>query len=190
MLLRICAAGSAGNKAAANNSAAAKTPGEANSAASAPTNSATGAAPSQQRVELAADGIFYRDPDGGALKKLGFGADQQEATGLLVMITSESTEYFPANRAGCSTTSFGETQGYFQGDRFVGYSTGSRDLKTAAGIGVGSTRAALEAAYDPQFEQMEDGGFDFTFSGMRGEIQGEGASAAVVEFAAGEICGR
>ena len=63
-------------------------------------------------------------------------------------------------------------------------------MRTAAGIGVGSTRAELEAAYDPKFEQMEDGGFDFTIPGFRGEIQGEGPSAAIVGIAAGEICGR
>ncbi|RYG88994.1 MAG: hypothetical protein EON59_02575 [Alphaproteobacteria bacterium] len=145
---------------------------------------------SQQRVELTSDGILYRGGDAAAAQKVSFGDSEKEATGQLVTITSESTEYFPANAAGCSTTTFGETSAFFQNGAFAGYSTSDKDMKTAAGIGVGSTRAALEAAYDPEFMQMEQGGFDFTIPGMRGVVEGEGANEVIVQMAAGEICGR
>ena len=142
------------------------------------------------RVELTGDGIIYRGDGTEAPQKLSFGTAQQEATGQLVTITSESTEYFPPNRAGCSETSFGETMGFFQNGRFIGYSTASADLKTAAGIGVGSTRAELDAAYDPQINDMEDGGLDFTIRTNEGEMRGVLREDRVVSMDAGEPCGR
>jgi hypothetical protein len=142
------------------------------------------------RAELTGNGIIYRGDGTGAPETLTFGTAQQEATGRLVTITSESTEYFPANRAGCSETSFGETTAYFQAGRFIGYSTSSGDLKTAAGIGVGSTQAQLEAAYNPELNSMEDGGTDFIIRADEGELRGVIRDGRVISMAGGEICGR
>ena len=173
-----------GSTVTANESAADAAP-----AAPAPTPTGAGAT-AFVRAELAGDGITYRGGEGAAPIKVSFGASEQDATGHLVTITGESTEYFDPNAAGCSTTSFGETSAYFQKGRFIGYSTSDKELKTAAGIGVGSTRAALEAAYKADFMQTEDGGLDFTIPGMRGVVQGDGPKAVIDEMAAGEICER
>lgn len=144
--------------------------------------------PAAQRAMLVADGIVYRGSDETPVQKLSFGDSEQDATGKLVTITSESTEYFDPDAAGCSTTTFGASAGYFQAGKFVGFSTSAANLKTDKGIGIGSTRAALAAAYDPEFQSGSDGVTTFTSASLTGILQGENEEATVSDISIGHAC--
>ncbi len=59
--------------------------------------------------------------------------------------------------------------------------------KTAAGIGIGSTRAELDAAYP--LEEFESSlGDEFTTNGLAGLISGEGKSGKITHLWAGATC--
>lgn len=161
-------------------------PAADSSAPAAPT--ATPTLPASQRAMLVADGIVYRSGDGTPDKKLTFGESEQDATGKLVTITSESTEYFEPDASGCSTTTFGGAAGYFKGGKFIGFGTSSDTLKTDKGIGVGSTRAEVTAAYAPEFEVASDGFTTFMSSGFFGSLEGQGEGAKVSGISIGDAC--
>lgn len=78
-------------------------------------------------------------------------------------------------------------QVYFQADKFVGWS-GAVDLKTAKGIGFGSPRSALEAAYHPRIEQTSLGTEFTTDDGLSGTLESDAKDAAVGDVWAGMTC--
>lgn len=78
-------------------------------------------------------------------------------------------------------------QVYFQEDKFVGWS-GAVDLKTAKGIGFGSPRSALEAAYHPRIEQTSLGTEFTTDDGLSGTLDSDARDAAVGDVWAGMTC--
>lgn len=137
-------------------------------------------------AELNSEGIISLGGSDGSDLRVGFGISQAQATADLVTITSESPEYFRADRSGCSTTTFGATAAFFRRGLFVGYSTADRNLRSSGNVGVGSTHAELDAAHDPEYQTMEDGGVDFTVDGLRGVLR----SGRIVTMAAGVYCGR
>lgn len=76
---------------------------------------------------------------------------------------------------------------YFQDDKLVGWS-GAVDLKTAEGIGFGSTRAAVETAYQPTIEQTSLGTEFTTKDGLSGTFESEAKDASVGDVWAGMTC--
>ena len=78
-----------------------------------------------------------------------------------------------------------------QDGKFVGWWLDGRAKpplpKTAAGIGIGSTRAKLDAAYSlDEFESSL--GNEFTADGFAGLISGEGNSGKITHLWAGATC--
>ena len=78
-----------------------------------------------------------------------------------------------------------------QDGKFVGWWLDGRAKpplpKTAAGIGIGSTRAELDAAYP--LEEFESSlGDEFTANGLAGLISGEGKSGKITHLWAGATC--
>ena len=79
---------------------------------------------------------------------------------------------------------------YFQDGRFAGWALDERAggaHATASGIGPGSTRRALEAAYDPNIEQSSLG-MEFSAEGLSGVLDGSGLEARVTALWAGVSC--
>ena len=78
-----------------------------------------------------------------------------------------------------------------QDGKFVGWWLDGRAKpplsKTAAGIGIGSTRAELDAAYSLE-EFHSSLGDEFTAGGMAGLISGEGKSGRITHLWAGATC--
>lgn len=79
---------------------------------------------------------------------------------------------------------------YFQEGRFVGWALDQRAEgahSTASGIGPGSTRRELEAAYDAKVEQSSLG-TEFSAGDMFGVLNGTGPTASVTSMWAGVSC--
>ena len=74
---------------------------------------------------------------------------------------------------------------YLAGDRFVGWT--SVDQRTAEGIGFGSSRADVTAAYRPAFAEGVFG-TEFLVDGYIGLMESAAADAAVADFRAGLTC--
>jgi hypothetical protein len=75
----------------------------------------------------------------------------------------------------------------FQDGKFVGW-TGAVDLKIAEGIGFGSKRSSVEAAYHPKVEQTSLGTEFTTKDGLSGVFESEAKDAAVSDIWAGMTC--
>lgn len=78
----------------------------------------------------------------------------------------------------------------FQNERFVGWGLDNRAagaLSTAAGIGPGSTRAELEAAYDATISQTSLG-TEFSGGELQGVLDGPSAKARITDMWAGISC--
>jgi len=79
---------------------------------------------------------------------------------------------------------------FFQDDTLAGWTLGTRGkggVATAAGIGPGSTRAALEDAYVAKVEQTTLG-TEFTTGGVSGLLDGKGQAAKITDMWAGVSC--
>jgi hypothetical protein len=78
-----------------------------------------------------------------------------------------------------------------QQERFVGWSTRASatdgSMTTMSGLGVGSTRAALESTYVADIARSTLG-VEFTAGGIAGVLDGEGASARITDLWAGMNC--
>lgn len=74
----------------------------------------------------------------------------------------------------------------FEGGKFVGW-VGAVDQKTARGIGFGSSRADLIAAYHPTFEETSVG-YEFTADGISGVMESAAADAAITDLWSGVSC--
>lgn len=74
---------------------------------------------------------------------------------------------------------------YMNGGGFAGWTPA--DQRTAEGIGFGSTRAALDAAYSPAVEETSLGA-EWSAHGISGILESRAPDAAVSAIWAGETC--
>jgi hypothetical protein len=74
---------------------------------------------------------------------------------------------------------------YSQDGKFVGWA--SVDQRTAEGIGFGSSRAALDAAYHPEVAESSLG-WEFYVNGLSGILESNAPDAAISEFWSGMTC--
>jgi hypothetical protein len=74
---------------------------------------------------------------------------------------------------------------YSQDGKFVGWA--SVDQRTAEGIGFGSSRAALDAAYHPEVTESSLG-WEFYVNGLSGILESNAPDAAISEFWSGMTC--
>jgi hypothetical protein len=138
-----------------------------------------------QGLQLMVDGQTRLIAFGTPMAELG--AQLNEATGLA---GEESVKDMA-----CRTTSWAREDGpyildiYSRDGQFVGYH-GGPGHRTAQGIGFGSTRAELDAAYDVQVSPANaQGQLPFTANGLRGVLEEDGPGGSVVAIMAGEECG-
>jgi hypothetical protein len=74
---------------------------------------------------------------------------------------------------------------YSQDGKFTGWA--SVDQRTAEGIGFGSSRAALDAAYHPEVSESSLG-WEFYVNGLSGILESDAPDAAISEFWSGMTC--
>lgn len=160
-------------------------------------SSTSAAAALRDSVLLALDGDGLRVvlPSNGSTRLLRFGMESAE------VITAVSAALAPPTARGTSvdcgagpmefaTFADGLTIN-IQHDRFVGWSarvsTTARALTTMSGIGVGSTRAALDAAYSAEVSATTLGE-EFWAGGLAGVLDGPTAAARITDMWAGTTC--
>jgi hypothetical protein len=157
------------------------------------------AAPAVVRPKLAIDGEGLRliDPSTGAATPLRFGTDQPT---LLAALNDRGAPKL-GRLEECGAGPLDQARWpdglslYFQDSKFAGWALGQRDAGSAAtplpttmaGIGIGSTRAELDAAQRP--EVMESSlGTEFSAGGLGGVLDGTRRGARVTHLWAGATC--
>ena len=143
---------------------------------------------------LAVDGEGLRlfNPVTGAGRPLPFGSARQAV--LAVMSGRDSPETGTQEECGAGPLDYAiwpdGLKLYFQQDKLAGWALDGRaagKVTTAAGIGPGSSRSELEAAYKVKIMQSTLG-TEFTAGDLSGLLDGPGARASVNAMWAGVSC--
>lgn len=146
-------------------------------------------------VVLRADGVAVRGPGASTTKVYRFGAARQKATVQAVRAAVPSLAVTGAAECGQGprTQAVGDAFGLlFEDGVLVGWSdqgAPGRAFVTAQGVGVGSTQAELEAAYDGV--EVFDGSLGRVWtepSGLLGVFSQVAPGTSVAVIAAGETC--
>jgi hypothetical protein len=178
-------------------------PGSASPADSvAPANSAVApfdatpapaAVPTKATASLAVDGEGLRlfDPSSGAARPLPFGTPRAQLLAALAMRDPPTfgTQECPAGALAYAAWPDG-LKLYFQKDQFIGWALDDRArgaISTAAGVGPGATRSAVEEAIVIK-TQKTSLGTEFSSGGLYGLFDGAGAGAKVSDLWAGVGC--
>ena len=174
---------------------------EAPAEAPAPPAAATAPAPAApaaqaqpaSRVALTLDGEGLRlvAAGTGSTRLVPFGTPEAQALAALQPLRSAPAERSTNDECGAGPLAFAEwpdnLQLVFQEGRFVGWSTDQRGLTTMSGLGVGSTRGELEAAYAADIGESTLG-VEFSAGDLHGLLSGPGRDARVTTLWGGIIC--
>ena len=156
----------------------------------------TPAAPTAQaepKLAIDAEGLRLFDAVTGAARPIAFGTPRAAVlAGLAFRGAPSGTGRLEECGAGPLDTARwddGLTL-YFQGDKFLGWALGGDDTRkvtTAAGIGLGSTRAELESAYNAKVQESTLG-TEFAAGELFGILDGTGANAKITHLWGGTSC--
>ena len=178
------------NIVATSNAAASADLGQVNVAAGSGANAAAVATPD---IAVEAEGLRLVDVQTGAARPLPFGMPKDQLLALLESFRGPAdggtNSECGAGPLDYAVWADGLTL-HFQDDRFAGWALDPRAEDahaTMSGIGPGSTRRELEAAYDVTVEQTTLG-TEFTAGGLSGVLDGEGPEARVTSMWAGVSC--
>lgn len=142
---------------------------------------------------LAPDGLMIADPAGKA-QLLPFGTQRDKAESAIGVMLA------PPMKRGSSSECSAGTVGYtqfrnglqttFQDGKFVGWTINgaASPLKTAKGIGLGSPRQSLDAAYPDVTVEDSSLGLLFGASGLTGLLDQDGIEGIVTDIWAGTVC--
>lgn len=189
MMLGLTGCGPNATPAARNDSVAVQPSPGASPAPPTPTPTASA---SSMVVAIDGEGLRLVDPDSGRTRPIAFGTPRSQTLAALAARgtpeTGTNTEC-GTGRLAWARFSDGLTL-QFQDDRFAGWSVdraAKGKVTTMAGIGPGSTRAALEGAYAIE---MPDStlGIEFAAGDMGGLLDGPGKDAKVTDMWAGVTC--
>lgn len=145
-----------------------------------------------EQAKLAVDGEGLRliDPRSGSAGPLPFGTPKARVLFALERLRGSASQ---GRNVECSADYANWADGLglnFERDRFVGWTLDGRAegaLATMAGIGPGSTRADLDAAYTAKLSRSTLG-TEFSAGGFSGLLTGPRASATITNMWAGTVC--
>lgn len=142
-------------------------------------------------LDLATDGLDIVAPDGSA-RKIAFGADMAAVRGDVDEAIGTSTGQGENPECGAGPlTSVDYTGGltlFFQQGKFVGWDLdGSGGWKTGGGIGIGSSRRALDAEGGIEMQDSTIG-HEFTAGELSGLLDAPGPDGKVTNLWAGTNC--
>lgn len=148
---------------------------------------------------LAPDGLLLAD-HAGKMQLLPFGTERIKAESAVAIIVGTPITRGSSSECGAGTVDYsnlrdGHTprrdglQMTFQDDKFVGWTINAPDspLKTAKGIGIGSTRQQLDAAYKVDVEESSLG-LLFSTGELVGLLDQDGIEGLVTDIWAGTVC--
>ncbi len=158
-----------------------------------PDNVSSSVPPSAPRLAVEGEGLRWFLQPSGSARAIPFGRSQHEVMaslepvrGLAAKGTNQDCGVGPVQyatwRDGLSLV--------FQGNRFVGWSLDGRAedvIATAAGVGPGTTRAALKSAYNATVSRTSLG-YEFSAGDLHGVLDGAAAGARVTDMWAGVSC--
>lgn len=159
-----------------------------------PAPTAAAPAPKPPAVALDPEGVRLV-AESGSTSLLAFGRETDDAVQVLTAVLGAPASRGVNSDCGAGPTEFVEwTNGFsalFLDGKFTGWSAGreSADLLTTMnGIGVGSTRASLAAAFPDLTVEESTLGQEFTAGALSGILDGTGDGAKVETIWAGTSC--
>jgi hypothetical protein len=160
-----------------------------------PLDDATPAAPSAAAsglvVVLEDDALRVVETASGSSQRFGLGSDEQAVVRAITRaLPGPQTTTDGSGDCANNTVHLRDADLvlYFSEGTFAGWYLGDRGtLRTAAGYGVGSTRAELEAVADP--DVGDDGlGLEFVAGTIVGGLDSETADAKITDLRSGDTC--
>jgi hypothetical protein len=168
-------------------------PAEAPAPPAAPPTPVAAATP-KPLLNLTSEGLALVDPDSGSSRPLAFGLDQAVVRQAMAATRGAPTGQGTNPECGAGALDFAEYAGgltlWFQDGKFAGWALGgdgAPDLRTAAGLGIGSTRAELEAAYAATVAETTLGQ-EFQAGDLFGVLASAAPDARVESLWAGTSC--
>jgi hypothetical protein len=198
-MLKAIAAGALLTLAACSSPAgeAAAAPDEAAAPAAAETAAKPQPPTARARVEtplvLAPDGLLVADP-AGKMSLLPYGIARANAETAVGTVQGAPARRGSSSECGAGTVDFTEYMGglqlTFQDGKFAGWTinAAASPLRTAKGIGVGSTRQELDAAYTDLTVEDSSLGLLFSSGQLTGLLDIDGIEGLVTDIWAGTVC--
>ncbi len=140
------------------------------------------------RLILDAEGLVLND------QPLRFGTARARAESLAGKVQGEIFSKGSSDECGAGTIDYtsykDDLQLTFQDDKFVGWTINgaASPLKTAKGIGIGSPRQSLDAAYGDAKAEDSSLGLLFSAGGFVGILDQDGIDGIVTDIWAGTVC--
>lgn len=174
---------------------ASETPAAPAAPAAAPPSGPAPVAAGQAAVALDAGGLLIVMKDTGSSRMIDFGLPKTQVVGIVTNVAGAPAAETTNTECGAGPVQFipypdGLTL-LFQEDRFVGWSIdkdASGKQSTMSGVGVGSTRSDLLAAYSGVEISETSLGQEFSAGGLYGVLDGPSAAAKIEVMWAGTSC--
>lgn len=174
---------------------ASETPAAPVEPAAAPPPAPAPVAAGQAAVALDAGGLMIVMKDTGSSRMIDFGLPKAQVVGIVTNVAGAPTPESTNSECGAGPVQFiGYPDGLtllFQEDRFVGWSLdkdAAGKQSTMSGVGVGSTRADLAAAYSGVQVSETSLGQEFSAGGLYGVLDGPSPAAKIEVMWAGTSC--
>lgn len=164
------------------------------------TEAVTSPGPPIQRVHvetpliLAPDGLLVAD-HAGKMQLLRYGTPRIKAESAVGIVVGTPVTRGSSSECSAGTVDFSDfrnkrLQMTFQDDKFVGWTINAAEspLKTAKGIGIGSPRQTLDAAYPDGIVEDSSLGLLFGSDGLVATLDQDGIEGVVTNIWAGTVC--
>ena len=143
-------------------------------------------------LAVEAEGLRLFNPETGAARPIAFGTPASQVLAALAFRGPPSTGTNGECEAGpLQFANWPDGLGlFFQDEKFAGWNADERGksaIATASGIGPGSTRAELDAAYKADFAETTLG-TEFASGGLYGILDGRAKAAKITNMWAGVSC--
>jgi hypothetical protein len=152
--------------------------------------------PAAAVLALDSGGLRVVNSTTGSTRSLSFGMKEADALTIVTNLRGKPKNRGINSECGAGPLGFAQWNDgltlQFQNGRFVGWdlgdrNTGSKRLTTLAGIGIGTTRTALTAAYSTNVSETSLG-TEFTAGKLSGLLSGPQRTAKVTSLWSGTTC--
>lgn len=152
--------------------------------------------PSAPALTLDPEGLRVVEPSTGSAQVLAFGMDEDEVIAAVTSLRGNPAHGGVNRECGDGPLDFASwpdglsiyaSEGRFSGWGVNGRASGADQHTTTSGIGVGSTRAELEEAYEIRTGESSLG-TEFAAGGIHGVLDGAGSDSEITSLWSGSVC--
>lgn len=152
--------------------------------------------PSAPALALDPEGLRVVEPAIGSTQVLAFGMDEEEVIAAVTSLRGSPADRGVNHECGEGPLAYASwpdgfsinfSEGRFSGWGVNGRASGADQHTTIAEIGVGSTRAELEKAYEIRTGESSLG-TEFAAGGIHGVLDGAGSNAEITSLWSGSAC--